>query len=126
MGALSQRIVDTDSCGGIVHSSRKCLAVSDHPPIKEAFSLSRVLLPWHSCVPSPHVLPSVTQEQSSEPPPAFPFSGGAESHGVTPQSPFVQVGQPNLLSLCSQHVLASPDTSCTVLLCVLPRTVTSV
>ena len=122
MGASSQRIVGTDSCGGIVHSSRKCLAVSDHPPIKEAFSLSRVLLPWHSCVPSPHVLPSVTQEQSSEP----PFSGGAESHGVTPQSPFVQVGQPNLLSLCSQYVLASPDTSCTVLLCVLPRTVTSV
>ena len=122
MGALSQRIVDTDSRGGIVHSSRKCLAVSDHPPIKEAFSLSRVLLPWHSCVPSPHVLPSVTQEQSSEP----PFSGGAESHGVTPQSPSVQVGQPNLLSLCSQYVLASPDTSCTVLLCVLPRTVTSV
>ena len=122
MGASSQCIVDTDSRGGIVHSSRKCLAVSDHPPIEEAFSLSRVLLPWHSCVPSPHVLPSVTQEQSSEP----PFSGGAESHGVTSQSPFVQVGQPNLLSLCSQYVLASPDTSCTALLCVLPRTVTSV
>lgn len=117
-------LVDADSRGGIHHRSRKRLAVSDHPHVKET-------LPCILCAPPLAQLCAIPSHSGIGDPGAEPSTSlcvpllrrSREPWGhVSP--PFVQAGQPNVLRLCAQDVPSSPLTSCAVLLWMLARSLT--